>query len=76
MSLPLAFSPGTLTLGPSLAAGSAFDAVAGMWESTGPVTLGAVNLTTVSFITAAVALLPDSTGVCHQSQDAVLWSSG
>ena len=76
--VPLLFPAGTLMVGPSLTPSTMFDTASGTWQTKQTVAVGAVNLTDISFISAAVAALPDSTGVrasdifrfhrCHSSK--------
>jgi len=61
--VPLLFPGGTLMVGPSLTPSTVFDTASGTWQTKQTVVVGAVNLTDISFISAAVAALPASTGV-------------
>ncbi len=61
--VPLLFPGGTLMVGPSLTPSTVFDTASGTWQTKQTVAVGAVNLTDISFISAAVAALPASTGV-------------
>ena len=61
--MPLTFSPGTLTVAPGLTPSTTFNAATGKWDTKQAVAVGAVNLTTISFISAAVVALPPSIGV-------------
>ena len=61
--MPLVFSPGTLTVAPGLTPSTVFNTATGKWDTKQAVAVGAVNLTTISFISAAVLTLPPSIGV-------------
>ena len=63
MSLPLLFPAGTLTMAPGLTPSTVFNTATGKWDTKQTVAVGAVNLTTISLITATVATLPASVGV-------------
>lgn len=63
--MPLVFSPGTLTVAPGLTPSTVFNTATGKWDTKQAVAVGAVNLATISFISAAVLTLPPSVGVRH-----------
>ena len=67
MSLPLLFPAGMLTVAPGLTPSTAFNVATGKWDTKQAVAVGAVNLTTISLITATVATLPPSIGVRRRS---------
>ena len=64
-------------MGPSLTPSTFYDAAAGKWATTQTAPVGAVSLTTITFISAAVAALPANIGVRtrHQHLCSLLWAS-
>ena len=61
--LNLPFPSGVLTVAPGLTPSTVFDTATGKWNTKQSVAVGAVNLTTISLISAAVVALPASVGV-------------